>query len=45
MELIDEKKVSVFRSISRCMYCNSTSYGKGCKYAPKGVHFHQDDSK
>jgi hypothetical protein len=45
MELIDEKKVSAFKPISRCMYCNSTSYGKGCKYAPKGVHFHPDDPK
>jgi hypothetical protein len=45
MELIDEKKASAFKPVSRCMYCNSTSYGKGCKYAPKGVHFHPDDSK
>jgi hypothetical protein len=45
MELIDEKKVSAFKPVSRCMYCNSTSYGKGCKYAPKGVHFHPDDPK
>jgi len=45
MELIDEKKVSAFKPVSRCMYCNSTSYGKGCKYAPKGVHFHPDDAK
>jgi len=45
MELIDEKKTSVFKPVSRCLYCNSTSYGKGCKYAPKGVHFHPDDSK
>ena len=45
MELIDEKKVSAFKPVSRCMYCNSTSYGKGCKYAPKSVHFHPDDAK
>lgn len=45
MELIDEKKVSVFKPVSRCMYCNSTSYGRGCKYAPKGVHFHPEDPK
>jgi hypothetical protein len=45
MEIIDEKKVSVLKPVSRCMYCNSTSYGKGCKYAPKGIHFHPDDSK
>jgi hypothetical protein len=45
MELIDEKKVSAFKPVSRCLYCNSTSYGKGCKYAPKGVHFHPSDPK
>jgi hypothetical protein len=45
MELIDEKKASAFKPVSRCIYCNSTSYGKGCKYAPKGVHFHPQDSK
>lgn len=44
MDLITEK-TSVFQPISRCMYCNSTSYGKGCKFAPKGVHFHPDNSK
>lgn len=26
------------------MYCGSTSYGKGCRYAPHGVHFHPDNS-
>jgi len=45
MELIDEKKTSGLKPISRCLYCNSPSYGKGCKFAPKGVHFHPDDSK
>jgi hypothetical protein len=45
MELIDEKKVTAFKPVSRCMYCNSTSYGKGCKYAPKGIHFHPEDPK
>lgn len=29
---------------SRCMYCGSTDRGKGCRYAPHGVHFHQNDS-
>jgi hypothetical protein len=29
---------------SRCMYCGSISFGKGCRYAPHGVHFHPDDS-
>lgn len=28
---------------SRCMYCGSTTRGKGCRYAPHGVHFHPDD--
>lgn len=45
MELIDEKKVSAFKPVSRCMYCNSTSYGRGCKYAPKGIHFHPENPK
>lgn len=47
MELIDEKaQKSVFKTpVSRCLYCNSTSYGKGCRYAPKGVHFHPSDPK
>jgi len=44
MELIGEKKTTV-RRISRCMYCNSTSYGKGCRFAPKGMHFHPEDPK
>jgi hypothetical protein len=45
MELIEEKRVSMFQQKSRCLYCNSTSYGKGCKFAPKGVHFHPSDVK
>ena len=45
MELINEKKSSNFKPVSRCMYCNATSFGKGCKYGPKGVHFHPDDAK
>ena len=28
---------------SRCMYCGSTTRGKGCRYAPHGVHFFPDD--
>ena len=44
MNLICEK--SLIKSVvSRCMYCNSTSYGKGCRYAPQGVHFHPSDNK
>jgi hypothetical protein len=45
MELINEKKVSTFKPVSRCLYCNSPSYGKGCRYAPKGIHFHPSDPK
>lgn len=30
---------------SRCMYCGSTTRGRGCRYAPHGVHFHPDDSR
>jgi hypothetical protein len=28
---------------SRCFYCGSLSYGKGCSYGPGGVHVHLDD--
>lgn len=31
--------------ISRCVFCNSTSYGRGCRFGPKGHHFHPDDPK
>jgi len=31
--------------LSRCVFCSSTSYGKGCKYSPSGIHFHPDDPK
>jgi len=30
--------------ISRCVFCGSTSYGRGCRFGPKGHHFHPDDS-
>ncbi len=30
--------------VSRCVFCGSTSYGRGCRYGPKGHHFHPDDS-
>lgn len=43
MSFLSEK--SMIKKVSRCLYCNSTSYGKGCKYAPAGVHFHPDDPK
>jgi hypothetical protein len=45
MQLIDEKVPAGTIRVSRCLYCNSTSYGKGCRYAPKGVHFHPSDAK
>lgn len=44
MNLVTEKSLTV-KKVSRCLYCNSPSYGKGCKYAPQGVHFHPDDPK
>jgi len=30
---------------SKCMYCNSESYGKSCIYAPHKIHVHVDDPK
>lgn len=30
---------------SRCVYCGSTNYGSGCRYSPKGIHFHPEDPK
>lgn len=44
MSLLTEKG-SITKRVSRCMYCNSTSYGRGCRYSPHGVHFHPDDPK
>jgi hypothetical protein len=32
-----------FQRQSRCIYCGSPTYGKGCRYAPHSVHFHPDD--
>jgi len=29
---------------SRCTYCSSINFGKGCRYGPHGVHFHPNDS-
>lgn len=29
---------------SRCSFCGSVNRGKGCRYAPHGVHFHPTDS-
>ena len=29
---------------SRCNYCGSTDYGKGCRFGPHGVHFHPNNS-
>ena len=31
--------------LSRCVFCSSTSYGRGCRYSTNGVHFHPDDPK
>ena len=30
---------------SKCLYCNSTSYGSGCPYSPHKLHVHIDDSQ
>ncbi len=30
---------------SRCVYCGSANFGSGCRYSPKGMHFHPDDPK
>jgi len=30
---------------SKCMYCDSTSYGRACIYGPQGRHVHSDDPK
>ena len=30
--------------VNRCSYCGTTGYGKGCRFAPQGIHFHPDDS-
>jgi hypothetical protein len=29
---------------SRCVFCGSVDYGKGCRFGPHKVHFHPDDS-
>ncbi len=29
---------------SRCTFCGSLDYGKGCRYGPHGVHMHTDNS-
>jgi hypothetical protein len=44
MNLICEKSL-IKQQTNRCMYCGSSSYGKGCRYGPHGVHFHPNDSK
>ena len=28
---------------SKCLYCGSVQYGKGCPYGPNGLHVHTDD--
>lgn len=43
MNLICEK--TTLKSVSRCMYCGSPSFGKGCRYGPKGTHFHPTDPR
>lgn len=29
---------------SRCTYCSSADYGKGCRFGPHGVHFHPNSA-
>lgn len=29
---------------NRCVHCGSSDYGKGCRFAPHGVHVHSEDS-
>ena len=31
--------------MSKCRYCNSTSYGSGCSYSPHKKHEHTDDER
>lgn len=31
--------------VDRCVFCGSPAYGTGCRYGPKGHHFHPGDSK
>jgi hypothetical protein len=31
--------------VTRCVFCGSPAYGKGCRYGPQGHHFHPDDPK
>jgi len=45
VEQIVETKKMIQGRVNRCIYCGSTSYGKGCRYGPGGVHFHPDDPK
>lgn len=28
---------------SRCTFCGSPDYGKGCRFGPQGVHLHSDE--
>ena len=38
-------KISGTNETSKCMYCGSPNYGKGCQYSPNGTHFHSDDGR
>ncbi len=31
------------KQISRCTFCGSPDYGKGCRFGPHGIHFHSDN--
>jgi hypothetical protein len=43
--LEEAKKSLISTKVNRCIYCGSTSYGKGCKFGPQGIHFHPEDPK
>lgn len=38
-------KISGTNEVSKCLYCGSPNYGKGCPYGPDGLHVHTDDPR
>lgn len=38
-------KISGTNTVSKCLYCGSPNYGKGCPYGPDGLHVHTDDPR
>jgi len=39
------QKVSFFKPKpeNRCLHCNATSYGYGCRISPTGLNYHPND--